>query len=322
VSPFHGAPKRSSPSAEDLTSPRGAAWPPSSLLHCRSLPDGAPDGRLCCLSSQSKRVHEPHSHALGRPATPLARWCRNRGSRELSPAKVADGKPPARDPNRAAQDVRPKSSTRRRSLPLPKLVLSPQAGRDLEKTMRVVRETAPCGEPRPRHVAKTTDTRCRFRVGAHLRKHVRPSNRSRGGQSRHDPTPVRPATIARRKSTGDSPKTHRPSKPERFLGHLRLDSPTKVGRLAAVTTPFGAAFARRANHEHLVSGVPSPKHRAGELGRGGLLAKSPLRGLPGRHVKSLPLARHAARRGLTSRPMVEARSHWRAPLLLLLPIAR
>jgi hypothetical protein len=42
--------------------------------------------------------------------------------------------------------------------------------------------------------------------------------------------------------------------------------------------------------KHLVPGVPSPKHRAGELGRGGLLAKSPLRGLPGRHVKSLPLA--------------------------------
>jgi hypothetical protein len=130
------------------------------------------------------------------------------------------------------------------------------------------------------------------------------------------------STIARRNSTCDSPKTRRPSEPERLLGHLRLDSPAKVGRLAAVTTPFGAAFARRANHEHLVSGVPSPKHRAGELGRGGLLAKSPLRGLPGRHVKSLPLARHAARRGLTSRPMVEARSHWRAPLLLLLPIAR
>jgi len=42
-----------------------------------------------------------------------------------------------------------------------------------------------------RHVAKTTDTRCRFRVGAHLRRHVRPSNRSRDGQSRHDPTPMK-----------------------------------------------------------------------------------------------------------------------------------
>lgn len=42
MSPFHRAPKRSSPSAEDLTLPHGTAWPPSSLLHCRSSPDGAP----------------------------------------------------------------------------------------------------------------------------------------------------------------------------------------------------------------------------------------------------------------------------------------
>lgn len=51
------------------------------------------------------------------------------------------------------------------------------------------------------------------------------------------PEPSRPntgeaATIARHGSTSDSPKTHRPSKPGRFLGHLRLDSPAKVGRLA------------------------------------------------------------------------------------------
>jgi len=45
-----------------------------------------------CLHNQ-KRVHEPHSHALGRPAAPLARWCRNRGSRELAPPTLADGKP-------------------------------------------------------------------------------------------------------------------------------------------------------------------------------------------------------------------------------------
>jgi hypothetical protein len=120
--------------------------------------------------------------------------------------------------------------------------------------------------------------------------------------------------LPRSNSTCASPKTHRPSEPERFLGHLRLDPPAKVGRFACGENPLRS--------QHRVSGVPSPKHRAGELGRGGLLAKSPLRGLPGRHVKSLPLARHAARRGLTSRPMVEARSHWRAPLLLLLPIAR
>lgn len=49
------------------------------------------------------------------------------------------------------------------------------------------------------------------------------------------------STIARRNSTCDSPKTRRPSKPERFLGHLRLDSPAKVGRFACGATPCGAA---------------------------------------------------------------------------------
>jgi len=54
-------------------------------VRCRSLLDGSAlvGGALCCLSSQSKRVHEPHSHALGRPVTPLARWCRNRGNTSL-----------------------------------------------------------------------------------------------------------------------------------------------------------------------------------------------------------------------------------------------
>jgi hypothetical protein len=90
------------------------------------------DASAVCLHNQ-KRVHEPHSHPLGRPVTPLARWCRNRGSRELAPPTLANGKPVARDLNRAARDVRPKSSTLRRSLPLPRLVLSPRTGRDLEK---------------------------------------------------------------------------------------------------------------------------------------------------------------------------------------------
>lgn len=67
------------------------------------------------------------------------------------------------------------------------------------------------------------------------------------------PEPTRPntdavATIARRSSTCDSPKTHHPSKLEQLLGHLRLDSPAKVGRFAAVTAPCGAAFAGGANH--------------------------------------------------------------------------
>jgi hypothetical protein len=111
-----------------------------------------------------------------------------------------------------------------------------ERGETSRNDARSAQSHPPCGmRPRPRHVAKTTDTRCRFRVGAHLRRHVRPSNRSHDGQSRHDPTPVSPATIARRKSTCASPKTHRPSEPERFLGHLRLDSPAKVGRF--VTCP-------------------------------------------------------------------------------------
>jgi len=94
----------------------------------------------------------------------------------------------------------------RRSLPLPRLVLSPRTGRDLEK--RCALYAGPCFTRRRTiesplaerdlghvHVAKTTDTHCRFRVGAHLRRHVRPSNRGRGGQSRHDPTPVKPPRL-------------------------------------------------------------------------------------------------------------------------------
>lgn len=124
---------------------------------------------------------------------------------------------------------------RRRSLPLPRLVLSPRAGRDLEKRCARCARCRPLSErhPGPRHVAKTTDTRCRLRVGAHLRRHVRPSNRSRGGHGRHDPSPAKLRRLCRRNSACDSPKTHRASEPERFLGHLRLGSPAKVGRFAA-----------------------------------------------------------------------------------------
>jgi hypothetical protein len=48
--------------------------------------------------------------------------------RELSPAMPTDGKPPVRNPNRAAEGAWPKPITRCRSLPLPKLVLSPKRG--------------------------------------------------------------------------------------------------------------------------------------------------------------------------------------------------
>lgn len=171
-----------------LTAPTGRR---AHFFIAEARPTERLDGRLCCLSSQSKRVHEPHSHALGRPATPLARRCRNRGQSRAC----------ARESRRwQATSERPEPSGSGRSTevehPSPVAALAearpfPASGARPRKTMRVVRKATPFGEPRPRHVAKTTDTRCRFRVGAHLRRHVRPSNRSRGGQSRHDPTPMR-----------------------------------------------------------------------------------------------------------------------------------
>jgi hypothetical protein len=190
VSPFHGAPKRSSPSAEDLTSPRGAAWPPSSLLHCRSLLDGAPRWAPL-LSVFTIKTRGRTTQSRTRPArdTPC----------QVVP-KPGQSRAFARESRRwQATSERPEPSGSGRSTevehPSPVVVLAearpfPASGARPRKTMRVVREAAPCGEPRPRHVAKTTDTRCRLRVGAHLRKHVRPSSRSRGGQSRHDPTPM------------------------------------------------------------------------------------------------------------------------------------
>lgn len=136
---------------------------------------------------------------------------------------------------------------RRRSLPLPKLVLSPRTGRDLEKRC-AVREAclarrgrtieSPLSERHfgPRHVAKTADTRLSlsgWSAPAETRATQQPKPQR--------PEPPRPitsetATIARRNSTCDFPKTHHSSEPERLLGHLRLDSPAKVGRFACGAT--------------------------------------------------------------------------------------
>lgn len=121
-----------------------------------SLPkrlDGAPaTDALCCLSSQSTRVHEPHSHALGWPATPLARWCRNRGIRDRLLAKpICEARLLARDLNRAASDDRPEGRCAVagrcpcRSSSFPR-----RAGRDLEKRCARCAKSPPFGgEPRP-----------------------------------------------------------------------------------------------------------------------------------------------------------------------------
>jgi len=111
----------------------------------------------------------------------------------------------------------------------------PANGARLRETMRVVRVAPPLSERDlgPRHVAKTTDTRLSLSgwcAPAETRATQQPKPRR--------PEPTRPitsetATIARRNSTCDSPKTHRSSELERFLGHLRLGSPAKVGRFAA-----------------------------------------------------------------------------------------
>lgn len=222
-----------------------------------------------CLHNQ-KRVHEPHSHALGRPATPLARWYRNRGNRELAPATLADGKPPARDRterlgtfDRSRAPVAGRCPCRSSSFPRERGETSRNDARDAR------RHASYEASPRSRHVAKTTDTRLSL-SGWSAPAETRATQQPKSWR----PEPSRPntgeaATIARRNSTCDSPKTHRPSELGRFLGHLRLGSPAKVGRFAAMRTPCGAPFARRGRIiEHLVPGVSSPKHRAGQLGRG------------------------------------------------------
>jgi hypothetical protein len=98
-------------------------------------------------------------------------------------------------------------------------------------------------ETRSRHVAKTTDTRLSL-SGWSAPAETRATQQPKPWR----PEPSRPntseaATIARCNSTCASPKTHRPSEPKRFLGHLRLDSPAKVGRFACGATPCGASNA-------------------------------------------------------------------------------
>jgi hypothetical protein len=191
VSPFHGAPKRSSPSAEDLSSPHGADWPPSSLLHCRSLLDGTPRwAPLLSVFTIKTRARTTQSRTRPASDTPC---------QVVSKTGAVVGLRPRRS---LITSERPEPSGLGRSTevehPSPVAALAearpfPANGAMPRETMRGGARDAALLErhPGPRHVAKTTDTRCRFRVGAHLRRHVRPSNRSHGGHGRHDPSPMK-----------------------------------------------------------------------------------------------------------------------------------
>lgn len=144
-----------------------------------------------CLHNQNACTNHTVTHSAG-PRHPLPGGAETGGNLELAPEMLADGKPPARDPNRAAQDVDRSRAPVAGRCPCRSSSFPRERGETSRNDARCARSHSPCGaRPRPRHVAKTTDTRCRFRVGAHLRRHVRPSNRGRGGHSRHDPTPMK-----------------------------------------------------------------------------------------------------------------------------------
>jgi hypothetical protein len=193
VSPFHGAPKRSSPSAKDLSSPHGADWPPSSLLHCRSLLDGTPRwAPLLSVFTINTRARTTQSPTRPASDTPCQVVSKTGAVGSLRPRRSL----------MASHSEKPDPSGLGRSTevdhPSPVAALAearpfPVDGARPRETMRVIRvmPRLSARHPGPRHVAKTTDTRCRFRVGAHLRRHVRPSNRSRGGHGRHDPSPMK-----------------------------------------------------------------------------------------------------------------------------------
>jgi hypothetical protein len=149
---------------------------------------GAP---AVCLHNQHACTNHTVTHSDG-PRHPLPG-----GAETVAFASLRSRKSPMASHQRETRTERLRTFDRSRApvagrCPCRSSSFPRQAGRDLEKRCALCAEPLPCGvRPRPRHVAKTTDTRCRFRVGAHLRRHVRPSNRSRGGQSRHDPTPMR-----------------------------------------------------------------------------------------------------------------------------------
>lgn len=90
--------------------------------------------RLCCLSSQSKtRVHEPHSHALGRPANTPCQVVPKPGAISSLRPRCSPMASHQRETRTERLRTVDRSRAPCRSLPLPKLVLSPRTGRDLEK---------------------------------------------------------------------------------------------------------------------------------------------------------------------------------------------
>jgi len=157
----------------------------------RSAPSVGSGASAVCLHNQNACTSHIATHSAGQD-TPLPGGVETGAITSLSPATLADGKPPARNRTERLRTFN-RSRTRRRSLPLPRLVLSPRTGRDLEKTMRVMREAPLLAERDPGYGMSQRQRTLAvvFGVGAHLRRHVRPSNRSRDGPSRHDPSPMK-----------------------------------------------------------------------------------------------------------------------------------
>lgn len=173
---------------------RPAAGLPSSLpkLARRSV---SMDASAVCLHNQNACTNHTVTHSAGR-RHPLPG-----GAETGAVASSRSRKSPVASHQRETRTERLRTFDRSRApvagrCPCRSSSFPRERGETSRNDARCARCRAPCGaRPRPRHVAKTTDTRCRFRVGAHLRRHVRPSNRSRRGQSRHDPTPVKPQRL-------------------------------------------------------------------------------------------------------------------------------
>lgn len=187
VGPFHRTPLLSSPSAE------------ATLLTCRLQCDREPP---CSLPKRARRSAHGRlllsvftiSHACTNH-TPCTRSASDtpcqvmpKPGRCQQAGRLVTGKPETRDPEterlRAAVDncrdplrspctcrslgvlaiARQPAPARCRSLPLPRFVLSPRTGRISRNHVTIAHG----------RVAKTVDTRCRIRVGAHMRRHMRP----------------------------------------------------------------------------------------------------------------------------------------------------
>lgn len=108
VGPFHGVPRRSSPSAEARWEPFGAYRPPGSLFVAeahpteRALSWSAPSA--VCPHNPNALTNHTDTHSAGQRHPP-AGACRNRGSRGLAPATARRWQATARDLNRAASSI-------------------------------------------------------------------------------------------------------------------------------------------------------------------------------------------------------------------------